>query len=143
MIRKMTINDIFEVVKLENQVFKESLGEEFFLKELEFNPFQKYYVYELNKTIISYIGLRVYDDQSEVIHFLVKEGYQNKGYGQAVFDYILDELKNNSIKTITLEVRKNNHPALNFYYKNDFNKIGLRKKYYSNNDDAILLMKEV
>lgn len=143
MIRLMTNDDIFEVERLEKRVLKETLGASFFDQELNLNPFASYYVYVHNKEIIGYIGLRIYDDICEVINFVISTSHQRLGYGQKIFDYILAELKNRLVKTISLEVRKSNKQALNFYYKNDFYKENIRKRYYDNNEDALVLIKEV
>lgn len=143
MIRLMHSDDIFKVERLEQKVLKETLGASFFDQELNLNPFAYYYVFEHNKEIIGYIGLRVYDDSCEVLNFVIASHYQRMGNGQKLFDYILEELKIKQVKTITLEVRKSNKQALNFYYKNDFNKLNVRKKYYDNNEDALVLIKEV
>ena len=52
-----------------------------------------------------------------------------------------------TLKKITLEVSKNNIPAINLYQKNDFYKIGERKNYYlfQNNlrIDAFILEKKI
>ena len=46
----------------------------------------------------------------------------------------------NDIKWLTLEVRTNNDAANHLYKKYKFKIIGIRKKYYEdNNDDALIL----
>ena len=47
------------------------------------------------------------------------------------------------IKEITLEVNSNNIPAKNLYEKFGFNVVGLRKKYYNNTYDAIIMTKNL
>lgn len=143
MIRTMVIDDIFSVVALENKVFKETLGASFFDQELTLNPFALYYVIELHKEIIGYIGLRIYDNNCEVMNFAINREYQRQGYGQMLFDYVLEELKKRNVNLISLEVRKNNKQALNFYYKNEFYKDHVRKNYYNNNEDALVLLRDV
>src|SRR5690554_1340515 len=143
MIRLMKNDDIFEVERLEKRVLKETLGASFFDQELNLNPFANYYVYEHNNEIIGYIGLRIYDDLCEVLNFVIATSHQRQGYGQMLFDHILDEAKNKLVKTISLEVRKSNKQALNFYYKNDFYKENVRKKYYDYNEDALVLVRDV
>ena len=46
------------------------------------------------------------------------------------------------VKKITLEVRASNIKGINFYTKNGFKQVGVRKKYYKNGEDALLLLKE-
>ena len=56
---------------------------------------------------------------------------------------MLEELikiaKERKLKDITLEVNINNISAINLYKKYDFKEVGLRKKYYNNCDDALIM----
>lgn len=140
MIRAMILSDIVDIEKLEIIVFKETLGKKFFDNELNLNPFAKYFVYEINKEIVGYIGSRVYDDSIEILNFLVSPTYQRKGLGKELLDYLLNSF--NEIKIVTLEVRKSNKQALAFYNKNGFKLDHIKKQYY-NNEDAYFLVKEV
>jgi ribosomal-protein-alanine N-acetyltransferase len=42
-------------------------------------------------------------------------------------------------KHIMLEVNENNKPAINFYKKNGFKIISVRKDYYGSNQNAIIM----
>src|SRR5690625_138228 len=143
MIRYMEEKDILKVVSLEKKIFKESLGEEFLYNELKLNPYQKYFIYEINDELIGYIGLRVYDKDAEVLNFLINEDYQNKGYDKKLIDFILKYLKESKDETLNLEVSVLNKKAINFYKKHKFEIINVRKNYYKNNVDAYVLKKEV
>jgi ribosomal-protein-alanine N-acetyltransferase len=142
MIRKAIPSDIFDMVKLEKSAFKTTLGEKFLLQELNDNPFGFYYVYELNKTVIGYIGFRVYDDQAEMMNFVVSVDHQDEGYGTQLLTFCLNELENKQVKTISLEVRKSNKKAQHVYEKMGFKLSHVRKKYYEN-EDGYVLVKEV
>lgn len=142
MIRKAIPSDIFHMVKLEKSAFKTTLGEKFLLQELNDNPFGFYYVYELNKTVIGYIGFRVYDDQAEMMNFVVSMDHQDEGYGTQLLTFCLNELENKQVKTISLEVRKSNKKAQHVYEKMGFKLSHVRKKYYEN-EDGYVLVKEV
>ena len=49
---------------------------------------------------------------------------------------IIDEIKRLNIKKIFLEVSVLNINAINFYLKNGFQKIGVRKGYYTNKNSS-------
>ena len=42
---------------------------------------------------------------------------------------------------MTLEVRASNEPAISLYKSFGFSEVGVRKKYYENTEDALLLTK--
>ena len=76
--------------------------------------------------------------------------YQKKGHGKSLFVYLIKELKYRGIKDILLEVRKSNIQAIKFYLRLGFEKISVRKNYYTKNsnqlserDDGIIMRLEI
>lgn len=142
MIRYAEIEDIIEIVKLEKAELNNTLGEKFLYQEFTENDYSKYYVYELNKQIIGYIGYRYFDDSAEMMNFVVAKTHQNHGYGLELLNYSLNDLTNMDVRIITLEVRESNIRAQHVYEKVGFIKSHIRKSYYKK-EDAIVYMKEV
>ncbi|EKV56333.1 N-acetyltransferase GCN5 [Brachyspira hampsonii 30446] len=67
----------------------------------------------------------------------------NKGYGSKLLSYLFDDAKTNNVNSIKLDLHENNIIAKNFYIKNGFKKIALRKKYYDNKFNALIMEKEL
>lgn len=140
-VRKMEFRDIKKVVELEEKYLLESLGEKLLASELsERNNGVSFYVIENDDVVIGYIGRYYFFQEAEVLNFVVDESYQRQGYGQKLFDKMVEDMKD--VKKITLEVRASNIKGINFYTKNGFKQVGVRKKYYKNGEDALLLLKE-
>lgn len=140
-VRKMEFRDIKKVVELEEEYLLESLGEKLLASELsEKNNGVSFYVIENDDVVIGYIGRYYFFQEAEVLNFVVDESYQRQGYGQKLFDKMVKDMKD--VKKITLEVRASNIKGINFYTKNGFKQVGVRKKYYKNGEDALLLLKE-
>ena len=140
-VRKMEFRDIKKVVELEEKYLLESLGEKLLASELsEKNNGVSFYVIENDDVVIGYIGRHYFFQEAEVLNFVVDESYQRQGYGQKLFDKMVEDMKD--VKKITLEVRASNIKGINFYTKNGFKQVGVRKKYYKNGEDALLLLKE-
>lgn len=140
-VRKMEFRDIKKVVELEEKYLLESLGEKLLASELsEKNNGVSFYVIENDDVVIGYIGRYYFSQEAEVLNFVVDESYQRQGYGQKLFDKMVEDMKD--VKKITLEVRASNIKGINFYTKNGFKQVGVRKKYYKNGEDALLLLKE-
>lgn len=141
-VRKMEFRDIKKVVELEEKYLLESLGEKLLASELsEKNNGVSFYVIENDDVVIGYIGRYYFFQEAEVLNFVVDESYQRQGYGQKLFDKMVEDMKD--VKKITLEVRASNIKGINFYTKNGFKQVGVRKRYYKNGEDALLLLKEV
>ena len=142
MIRCLELKDIPTVVELEEEIFGESLGYEMLSEEIS-NPLIWFRVIEIEDEVIGYIGGYFFMDDGEIINFLINEKYQHMGYGTQLFNSIMDEAKSTGIKRVTLEVRRSNMKGINFYIKHNFKEISVRKHYYKNGEDALVMMKEL
>ena len=137
---KLEPKDIKQVILLEEQFLGDSLGEEMILNELD-NPNVCFLSAKDNEKVIGYIGAYTFDDSMEILNFVVDEAYQRQGVGSLLFNTLLNMY--DKTKSIVLEVRYNNEKGISFYKKNNFNVISIRKHYYKNGDDAIVMMKEI
>ena len=137
MIRKDTVLDATKIAELDKKMFKDSLDLKFISNDLANNPMANYFVYEVDDKIVGYIGSWV-SDNTEILNFCVLEEYQKQGIGTLLFNEVSKIYEG----VLTLEVRVSNLNAINFYTKKGF-KIALkRRNYYSNGEDAILMVKE-
>ena len=87
-----------------------------------------------NIKIIGFVSFYHVKDEIEIIQIGIIKSYQRKNYGSLIINKI-KKLKN--IKKIFLEVSVKNSQAINFYSKNGFKKIGIRKAYYKVNKQRI------
>jgi ribosomal-protein-alanine N-acetyltransferase len=136
MIRRANINDASNIAKLDAMMFKDSLGLYFVVNDLLNNQFAYYFVCEIDGEVIGYINCWI-TDITEILNFCVLDKYQNQGIGKLLFDEVLKV----SEGIISLEVRVSNLKAISFYEKRGFAKTLIRKNYYSNGEDAILMIK--
>ncbi|TVL69210.1 GNAT family N-acetyltransferase [Brachyspira hyodysenteriae] len=63
----------------------------------------------------------------------------NNGYGNKLLSYMFNDSKKNNIKSIKLDLHENNINAKKFYLKNGFKEIAVRKKYYNNQFNAVIM----
>lgn len=73
------------------------------------------------------------------MNIVVRKDKRGLKIGSRLLEEIFKIAKQLKAKTITLEVNEKNLPAIKLYQKYGFKQIGLRKKYYDNVDDALLL----
>jgi len=79
-------------------------------------------------------------DSTDLFEIAVLKKKQGKGYGNALLKYTADIFCKNGRK-IFLEVNENNEKAIKLYEKNGFEEISVRKNYYGNNQNAVIMMK--
>ena len=132
MIKELEINDLNEVNKLLKELNYELDNEAFK------NTFLKVLIYK--EDIIK--GVLVYQDLYDILtvdYIVVLEDSRKKGIATKLLKSMENKHKN-AVNT-TLEVRKSNNNAINFYKKNGFKEAAIRKNYYKD-EDAILMIKE-
>ena len=140
MIKKLTSADIDyieQIFNLEKEIFKNSAFSIDYLKTLIKNDSSFIYIYLIDNQVCGYLMVLDSIDVYEILAIATVEEYRNKGIAQE----LLDKIK---MKDIFLEVRESNQVAINFYKKNKFNQISIRKNYYSEpNENAIIMKLEV
>ena len=140
MIRKLAINDvdyIEQIFNLEKEIFKNSAFTKGSTENLikEDNSF--IYTYIIDNKVCGYLMVLDSIDVYEILSIATIKEYRSKGIAQE----LLDKIKT---KDIFLEVRESNKVAINFYKKNNFKEISIRKNYYSEpNENAIIMKLEV
>ncbi|MCD6156152.1 MAG: ribosomal protein S18-alanine N-acetyltransferase [Candidatus Atribacteria bacterium] len=141
-IQKMRFQHLPYVVAIEKQSFKHPWSYSLFLSELS-NKIAHYFVALLGNKLIGYIGLWIYLREAHITTFAIHPDFRGKGYGKRLLHYAFDFAKNKGCKEILLEVRTSNKVAQALYRKLGFSQIGLRKSYYSDGEDALVMKKNL
>ena len=133
---------IESVVEIEEKHLEETLGFEMLQSELH-NKYAHFFVALDDNLVIGYIGAWIIEGTTDMINFVVDRKYQHQGIGQLLMYEIIKQSINENSKEILLEVREKNNQAINFYLKQGLKQIAVRKEYYKNKDNALILRKEL
>lgn len=138
MIRKYQKEDISRIVELEKNHLLSTLGTDFYLNQLN-HSLSRIYVLEESNKILGFLS-SIYDGEClEILNFVIDGSIQSKGYGTQLMAYVLDEIFPHQV---ILEVRKSNVKAIGLYQKFGFYPISIRKEYYNNQEDAVVMQKQ-
>lgn len=135
---KMKPEHIDFVAKIEELCIDTPWGKEQIKKELE-NKKATYFCAVANENVVGYIGVWNIMDEGNITNIAVHPGFQRKGIGYALLEEMKKFAKEEKMLFLTLEVNEKNEKAILLYKKCGFEITGRRKKYYHNNDDAILM----
>lgn len=140
MIRQALPNDIDAILKIESLSIPNPYTQKQFLEE--FNNKNSHFFVVVNKNeVIAYLLCHLILDEIELIKIVVHLNFHRQGIGTKLFNQ-LSKL-HPKIKKVNLEVRESNQSAIQFYEKLGFNRVGKRRNYYSNQEDAILMTQNV
>ncbi|MBR6645049.1 MAG: ribosomal protein S18-alanine N-acetyltransferase [Clostridia bacterium] len=135
----LEVSHIREIAQLEELCFSDPWTEDMFIQLLS-NPLAVFITAQKDGEVVGYAGIYHILSEGQLMNIAVKEEYRRLGIAEKMFDFILEYAKENDIEVITLEVRKENDPAISLYEKLGFEKVGERPGYYSHpTDDAVLM----
>ena len=140
-IRRMTSQDIENVMKYEVLYFGQTLGENHF--NIESNSEDAYFLVleDESNNLCGYISSTV-DEYAEILNFFIVESYRGKGLGYELLKAVIDEANKRHCKSIYLEVSVLNESAIALYKKCGFKIDRIRKSYYKD-IDAYAMIKEL
>ena len=117
-------NEHSKILEIEQNLFENSMSNEELRKFLNIHSFKIWKIENIK--IVGYMSFFQVKDEVEIIRLGIVKSYQRQNYGS----FLINEIKKLDIKSIFLEVSVENTKAINFYLKNGFQKISLRKGYY-------------
>lgn len=129
-----------EVLSINNICFSPPLSLDSLINELK-NRFSKYIVIKEGDKVIGFAALWLIIDETHIINIAMHPDYRGIGGSNLLMETIVNICREHNIPSITLEVRSNNIAAKNLYRKYGFIEEGIRKNYYGENLDAIIMWK--
>jgi [ribosomal protein S18]-alanine N-acetyltransferase len=136
----MREEDIDQIVNIEKLSFATPWSKESFYNELNKNQFATYVVIEDSEKIIGYCGVWLIVDEAHITNIAILPEYRGRKLGDALLAKVITTVKEMGAKSVTLEVRVTNTVAQNLYRKFGFENGGIRKNYYSDNQEDALVM---
>lgn len=142
-IDKMSLEDLISIKDILTTEFDDFWNYEILKSELESNNSYFFVAKNISGEIVGFAGIKIILDEADIMNIVVKKDFRNNGIGSLLLDYLISYSKSINLKTITLEVNEINIPAIKLYEKFDFEKLGIRKKYYNGKNDAIIMSKKI
>jgi [ribosomal protein S18]-alanine N-acetyltransferase len=144
-LRQMTADDLPAVMEIERKTFPADAWSEGMLRgELNDQPRTRHYVVALvDDAIVGYAGLAAAGDQADVQTIAVLAEWRRSGVGGAMLTELLAEAARRGAVSVFLEVRADNPDAQAVYDRFGFERIGLRRHYYEDGTDAIMMRKDL
>jgi ribosomal-protein-alanine N-acetyltransferase len=140
--RPATEEDLPGVLALEKVSYPLPWNEQQFKEEM-LKPFCRFWVYtddETDAQIAGYIVFWIMFEDCHILNVTVGLGWRGLGFGERMVRKALNEALKKDCKKIMLEVRKSNAGAMALYSKLGFFTEQIKKGYYSDGEDAHVMM---
>lgn len=139
-LRKWNANDVPQIYKIETESFSSPWSERVFRETVEArNVFGL--VAEDGEDICGFICCIFDGFDGEILNIAVRAEKRRMGIGNALIEGVIELLGGFGAERVFLDVRRGNEPAKALYRKLGFTPVYVRKKYYENTEDAIVMEK--
>jgi len=140
LIEPMRLEDLEAVHRIELASFSSPWPPNAYRSELETNRLASYLVARIDGEIVAYGGMWLMVDEAHITTFAVHPAWRRQRLGERLLLAFLDLAKDRHAREATLEVRLSNVAARRLYEKYGFRPVGLRPRYYSDNNEDALIM---
>ncbi|MBE6154336.1 MAG: ribosomal-protein-alanine N-acetyltransferase [Firmicutes bacterium] len=137
MLREASVYDIPRINEL-GKLLHENFSKVNNISEMLEDKYSKVVVYEKGDKVVGFIMATDLGETCDILDIVVDPEYRKQKIASNLITYLISDLSE-ELKMITLEVSNNNEAALKLYERFGFEIINVRKKYYSNGDDAYLM----
>ncbi len=137
---RMSVDDLAAVQEIERESFTTPWPPHAYRAELETNRMAHYIVARHGDRIVGFAGVWLMVDEAHITTFAVRKTWRRQGVGERLLIALLALAEARGAREATLEVRPSNHPARRLYEKYGFAPVGVRPRYYSDDNEDALIM---
>jgi ribosomal-protein-alanine N-acetyltransferase len=145
-IRRARPTDIPEIMAIERECFVEPWDEEVFVQTLEWTPFHFFVALaggRLRGFIVGCMETTGPATYGHISNLGVTGEYRGGGLGRVLVSRLEQQFIVDGAEGVLLEVRVSNTGAQEFYRRLGYQEAFLLSGYYSNGEDALVMMKEI
>ena len=129
-----------EVMEIENQSFAAPWSRDSYLDLAPLDTISFYVVKDGDK-VIGYMLYQTWEEEMELHTIAVTLKSRRHGIGEQMIKFMMEDASSRGVKRIFLQVRPSNTPARTLYSKFEFQIVGMRPRYYRDNEEDALVMR--
>ncbi len=141
-IREWTKEDIPILSEMELRCFQDAWTKEMLSDTLRY-PVYHCFLAEEGGQVCGYCCLIVVCEDAEIGNIAVDLPYRGRGISNALMQAMHDRAKEMGATQAFLEVRVSNQTAISLYRKFGYEPYGVRKKYYDDGEDALVMKRSL
>jgi [ribosomal protein S18]-alanine N-acetyltransferase len=144
----MHLADLEEVMAIEQHAFRSPWSRQIFSEELERDWAYLDVLRERQKDgesrIAAYCNYWLVRDEVHLLNIATHPDLRRRGHARQLMIHMVDFARRHRCRYITLEVRRSNQAAIDLYRHFSFQSVGIRPKYYvEDQEDALVMLLEL
>jgi ribosomal-protein-alanine N-acetyltransferase len=144
-IRRLTLQDLNEIERIETDVYPTPWSRSMFAGELAKPSSLSLGAFdgEAAERLVAYLIVSRYVDAWHIMNVAVEPEYRRQGVASRLLDELFELTAGDPRRGYTLEVRISNTTAIALYERFGFEASGVRRGYYTDNrEDALIMWKD-
>ena len=141
-IEKMNISHINSVQEIENISFENPWSHDSIEKDIN-NLSSINFVCKVDEQIVGYSMGWMIKKEFQLNNICITRDFRKKKYGYLLLKHLLQVLAVLKCEKVFLEVDQENYKAIGLYNKAGFIVSYIRKRYYNNGNDALVMHKNI
>ena len=141
-VEEMNLSHVKLIQEIENISFESPWSYRSIKNEID-NSFSINLICKINKNIVGYLMGWMIKNEFQLNNICIKHEFRKNKYGYFLLNTLLDKLKRDNCRSVFLEVDEKNYNAIKLYTKAGFVILYVRKKYYNNGSDALVMKKNI
>lgn len=142
-LRSWTEEDVLAIEEMERRCFPSDAWTRGMLADCLHAPAYWTVLAEEEGQVRGYACLLTLFETAEVLNIAVDPLDRGRGIASKLMQSMHEKAKELGAERVLLEVRASNMPAIALYKKFGYEKISLRKRYYSDGEDAEIMQKSL
>jgi len=138
-LRPLVEADLPAVLAIEETSFISPWTRASFLNELR-SSHSQLTVAERQGKIVGYLCCWYVADEVHILNVAVHSDSRRQGVGEHLLEHALIIGRQHAARSANLEVRRSNIAAIALYEKFGFSEVAVRRRYYSDGEDALLMI---
>ncbi len=139
-IRRMTLEDVPEVVEIDHSSFALPWSERAFQHEVRENPAARCWVTKVDGRVASMLVLWIIVDEAHIATIATHPQFRRRGFAKNILVRALQSAREEGARKALLEVRARHVIAQKIYCDIGFVEVGRRPMYYRDNGEEAVLM---
>ncbi len=136
--------DLEEVSELERRTFDAPWTRDSFLHEVRENRYARNCVVrDGDDQLAAYACVYLLDEDLLINNIAVAPTHRSRGVGRGLLRHVLEIGRAARCRRALLEVRPSNKPARGLYRGLGFRRLGVRRRYYGDGEDAWVLVRSL
>lgn len=140
-IRSMRHSDLARVVEIEKLCYSHPWSAELFQRELD-NPLASMDLLWIEGELAGYLCSWMVSGELTILNVAVAPRFRRRGMAAALLRHVIEKNRSRGLDRVFLEVRVGNIGAIALYRSFGFRKMSVRKRYYPDGEDALVMKLE-